>query len=78
MLVGPFQFHVRMPSKQEHNTTIRREDNASITTTRGDVVIETQSAPLVDVRAFTSTYGLVGLGRSTGSGQYHQNRSRHL
>ena len=44
------------------NTTIRFEDNASITTTRGDVVIETQSAPLVDVRAFTSTYGAVGAG----------------
>ena len=44
------------------NTSIRFEDNASITTTRGDVIIEAQSAPLVDVRAFTSTYGAVGAG----------------
>ena len=44
------------------NTTIRFEDNASLTTTRGDVIFEAQTAPNVDVRAFTSTYGLVGAG----------------
>ena len=44
------------------NTTIRFEDNASLTTNWGNVVIEAQSAPTVDIRAFTSTYGLVGAG----------------
>ena len=44
------------------NSTIRFEDNASLTTNWSDAVIETHSAPLVDVRAFTSTYGLVGAG----------------
>ena len=44
------------------DTTIRFEDNASLTTTRGDVIMEAHTAPLVNVRAYTSTYGAVGAG----------------
>ena len=45
-------------------TRVSLEDNASISTSFGDVLIEAQTAPQLDVRARTSTYGLVGAGAS--------------